>query len=331
MRRGYSAYFDKSLAWTFAVALAAASVLVGCVGPSVTGSFDRTLAVSGPVQLEVHNGSGLVEIRTGQDGQVRIHGNYSVWGFAFENARAGADDLTNHPPIEQVGNAVQVGLSGGRLHDARVDYTIYVPAQTQARVTVGSGRMEIVGIQGPAELESGSGRLNAREIKEDVRATTGSGGVELEDIGGPVNVSAGSGSLTLIRVGGDIVAECGAGHVTVDHPGGRVNTRTRSGNIEISEAAADVRVVTGSGRVRVNGNPAPGKYWELVSSSGGVSLEVPSDASFRLYAHATSGRIHTNLPLVLEQEGSSRAVRGSLGSGAARVEINTHSGRIEIR
>ena len=110
MSRGYSTYFDKSLARTFAVALAAPSVLVGCVGPSVTGSFDRTLAVSGPVQLEVHNGSGLVEIRTGQDGQVRVHGNYSVWGFAFENARADADDLASHPPIEQVGNAVQVGL-----------------------------------------------------------------------------------------------------------------------------------------------------------------------------------------------------------------------------
>jgi hypothetical protein len=331
MSRDYSAFCHKTPGWAVAVALAAVSAMAGCVGPSATGSFDRTLAVSGLVQLEVHNGSGLVEIRAGQDGQVRIHGNYSVWGFAFENARAEADDMANHPPIEQVGNAVQIGLSGGRLRDARVDYTIYVPAETQARVTVGSGRMEIVGIQGPAELESGSGRLSAREIKEDVRATTGSGGVELEDIGGPVNVSAGSGSLTLIRIGGDIVAECGAGHVTVDHPGGRVNTRTGSGNIEISEAAADVRVVTGSGRVRVNGNPAPGKYWELTSSSGGVSLEVPSDASFRLYAHATSGRIHTSLPLVLEQEGSSRTVRGHLGSGAARVEISTHSGGIDIR
>ena len=110
-----------------------------------------------------------------------------------------------------------------------------------------------------------------------------------------------------------------------------MNTHTGSGNIDISEAAADVRVGTGSGRVRVNGNPAPGKYWELVSSSGGVSLEVPSDASFRLYAHATSGRIQTSLPLLLEQEGGSHSLRGHLGSGAARVEISTHSGGIEIR
>ena len=179
-------------------------------------------------------------------------------------------------------------------------------------------------------MESGSGRLSAREIKEDVRATTGSGGVELEDIGGPVNVSAGSGSLTLIRIGGDIVAECGAGYVTVDHPGGRVNARPEAEHRDQRGGGRCARV-TGSGRVHVNGNPAPGKYWELVSSSGGVSLEVPSDSSFRLYAHATSGRIHTNLPLVLEQEGSSRTVRGYLGSGAARVEINTHSGGIEIR
>jgi len=74
MSRGYSAYCDKSPVWAFAVALAAASVLVGCVGPSVTGSFDRTLIVSGPVQLEVHNGSGLVEIRTARMGRCAFTG-----------------------------------------------------------------------------------------------------------------------------------------------------------------------------------------------------------------------------------------------------------------
>jgi len=123
-------------------------------------------------------------------------------GFAFENARADADDWrTIHRSSKWAMRCRSGSVAAGFTTPAGLHHLC--PVETQARVTVGSGRMEIVGIQGPAELESGSGRLNARD-KEDVRATTGSGGVELEDVGGPVNVSAGSGSLTLIRIGGTL-------------------------------------------------------------------------------------------------------------------------------
>jgi hypothetical protein len=299
-----------------------AALAAGCMGPSVTGSFDRTLNMNGPVELELQNGSGDVRIRSGQAGQVRIRGDYSVWGFETENARREADDLREHPPVEQFGNTVQVGLTGWKFRQARIDYTIYVPDETQARLKVGSGRIEIAGITGPAEIESGSGSVEAREIKQDVRAQTGSGEIILEDIGGPSDVRAGSGSLSLVRIGGDVVAQSGSGRISVDHP---------SGGIDISGASGDLRAATGSGTVRVTGNPAADRYWEIESGSGGVSLDVPREASLRLYAHANSGRIHTDLPLTIEQQENSHSVRGRVGSGAARVEITTHSGGIEIR
>ncbi len=308
-----------------------AAVAAGCMGPSVTGSFDRTLNMNGPVELELQNGSGDVRIHTGQAGQVRIRGDYSVWGFETENARREADDLREHPPVEQFGNTVQVGLTGWKFRQARIDYTIYVPDETQARVKVGSGRIEIAGITGPAEIESGSGSVEAREIKQDVRAQTGSGEITLEDIGGPSDVRAGSGSLSLVRIGGDVVAQSGSGRISVDHPSAGVNAHTGSGSIDISAASGDLRAATGSGTVRVTGNPAADRYWEIESGSGGVSLDVPREASFRLYAHANSGRIHTDLPLTIEQQENSHSVRGRVGSGAARVEITTHSGGIEIR
>ncbi len=307
------------------------AVAGGCVGPTVTGSFDRTLNVNGPVQLELQNGSGDVHIHAGPAGQIRIRGDYSVWGFEMENARGEADDLGQHPPIEQFGNTVQIGLSGWKIRQARIDYTIYVPAETQARVKVGSGRIEIAGIRGPAELESGSGHVDAREIKLDVRAQTGSGEISLEDIGGPGDARAGSGGLSLVRIGGDLTAQSGSGHISVDHPSAGVNVHTGSGGIDVSSAFDDLRAATGSGSIQVIGNPAAGRYWEIESGSGGVSLDLPAEASFRLYAHASSGRIHTDLPLTIEQQDNSHSIRGRVGSGAARVEITTHSGGIEIR
>jgi DUF4097 and DUF4098 domain-containing protein YvlB len=61
-----------------------------------------------------------------------------------------------------------------------------------------------------------------------------------------------------------------------------------------------------------------------------VTLELPSDASFRLNAHTLSGRIHTNFPLTMEEEISRRTLRGRVGDGGARVEVSTGSGSITI-
>ena len=42
--------------------------------PGAEGSFDRTLHVTGPVDLEVTTGSGGIQVRAGDGNQVRVHG-----------------------------------------------------------------------------------------------------------------------------------------------------------------------------------------------------------------------------------------------------------------
>ena len=47
------------------------------------GSFDRTLSVSGKVQLDVETGSGSIEISPGASGSVEIHGVIKASGGFF--------------------------------------------------------------------------------------------------------------------------------------------------------------------------------------------------------------------------------------------------------
>src|SRR5271154_690255 len=50
--------------------------LAGCsVGPSVSGSFDRSLDVSGPIRLELNNVAGDIAIVGSSDGKVHVHGD----------------------------------------------------------------------------------------------------------------------------------------------------------------------------------------------------------------------------------------------------------------
>lgn len=312
--------------------VALAVVAVGCtVGPGSTGTFERTLTVTGPVRLELLNGSGKVEISAGEPGQVRIQGEVRARGWLLGDARARVKEITHNPPIEQQGNLIHIGYDKERLRWASINYTVVVPAETELQAAVGSGRLEVRKINGPAKLTTGSGGITAENIREDVQATAGSGGISLTDVEGEVRATAGSGGIALTEVRGQIRAMTGSGGITIAEPGGRITAKTGSGGVTVSGAAADLRASTGSGRLTIEGNPAPNSYWELRTGSGGVELRVPPSASFRLYARSGSGRlVDTNIPLVIEEH-TRRELRARVGGGAARVEVHTGSGGITIR
>ena len=78
---------------------------------SDSGTFDRTLPVSGPVDLDVRSDPGGVAITTGSSTSVRVHAVIKpLFGrldldLAETNIRA----LEKNPPIEQVGNRIRIG------------------------------------------------------------------------------------------------------------------------------------------------------------------------------------------------------------------------------
>ncbi len=316
---------------TLCAALFLAVVIAGCsIGPGDSGSFDRTLTVTGPTQLELNNGTGRVEIRGGQAGQVRIHADFTVWSVLFEENHDQVREMTAHPPVDQQGNIIRVGYQGDAFRHMHVDYTIYVPQETEVRAQNGSGNMDMSDVQGPAELRTGSGTITARQIHNDTEAETGSGSISLSDISGRATANTGSGTLELARISGDIHVTTGSGRIDLSETHGRIYAKTGSGSIEITGAADDLRASTGSGSIRIQGNPEASSYWQIHTGSGSVTLDVPSDASFRLHATSHNSSISSDLPFTIEQQ-SKREVRGRIGSGTANIEVESASGSIHIR
>src|ERR1039458_5431672 len=89
--------------WIAATALALAAL--PALGAEAT--FDRTLSVSGRVELSVATGSGNIHLTRGADNQVHIFGKVKTcWGMncaSDEQLR----QIAAHPPIEQTGNIVR--------------------------------------------------------------------------------------------------------------------------------------------------------------------------------------------------------------------------------
>lgn len=318
-------------AWVAAAVLATAG-LAGCVTHSAaTGTFERTFAANGPVHLELTNGSGNARVTAGPPGEVRVHGEFRVNPWPWENAQHRLQELESNPPITQEGNLIRIGGSDSHTSNLSVDYTISVPPDTEIHGITGSGGMDVKGIAGPAKFVTGSGKISAANLGGDVQALTGSGEIHLSNVAGQVQLTVGSGNADLSAVRGEIRAQAGSGEMQIEQPKNTVIASAGSGSIRVTDASPDLRLRTASGNITIDGNPGASNYWDIHASSGSVTLQVPPAASFRLYARSSSGDIDAAIPIVMEGTAGKHELRARIGDGKARVEIETSSGSIALR
>jgi hypothetical protein len=306
------------------------------VAQQVTGSFDRTLTVTGPVDLEVRSGSGSIEVRTGQAGRVEISGRVRAGDWGVFRSRSSAQERVRRieasPPIEQAGNRVTVG----RIDDedlqnhVSISYTVVVPPETTLVSKTGSGSHLIEGVRGTVTATSGSGSIRVRDAGGDVRTSTGSGSIRADTLAGSFSANSGSGSIDGVSVKGSITVKSGSGSIAVSQSGGGpTEASTNSGSIRLTGLRGSVRASTSSGTLHVQGEPT--SDWRLSSSSGSVTIQLAGKQAFALDAHSNSGRIATDYPVTVGGIINRREVRGSVNGGGPLLHVRTSSGGIHIR
>jgi hypothetical protein len=303
----------------------------GCaVGPAITGAFDRTLTVSGPIRLELGNASGNVTITGSADNKVHVHADVRSSGMGFESPEKRLNAIIANPPVEQKGDTIRIGKDLNHFRNVSIAYTIEVPHDTEISTQVASGSQSITNVRGPVKAEAASGSIRVENIDRQTTLTTLSGSIDAEGIGDDLRASSASGSVNVSKIKGDVRISALSGTTQIVEPGGRVDANTTSGSVEVQGATRDVKASAISGTVNVQGNPGNTSYWELKTASGVVQLGIPSNANFRLSAEAVSGQIKTDVPIVIEEQGK-HSLRARMGTGGGRVEVHTISGEIRVR
>lgn len=311
--------------------LIAAAVAAGCaMGPAATGSFDRTLSVSGPIRLELNNTSGDISITGSNDNKVHIHAEARASGFGFDSPDKRVSEILANPPIEQRGDIVRIGQDMRHFRNVSISYVIEVPRDTEISSSVLSGSQAIHNIKGPLKVESASGSIDVDHIERHTDLSTLSGSIRAANIDDDLYAKSASGSVIVSSIKGDVRISALSGSTQIIKPGRRVEASTASGAVDVQGAANDVKAHAASGRITVEGNPASNSYWDLKTASGTVQLGVPKNANFHLDADAVSGAIRTDIPIVVEERGK-HSLRARVGNGGGRVEVHTISGEIRVR
>ncbi|HEY1254040.1 MAG TPA: DUF4097 family beta strand repeat-containing protein [Terracidiphilus sp.] len=235
--------------WMAAAALALAAL--PALGAEAT--FERTLQVSGRVELSVATGSGNIHITRGAGNQVHIWGKVkSGWGGSEEKVK----EIAAHPPIEQTGSIVRIGARHMELHNISIDYEIQAPENVFLDASSGSGNVAVDGVGENAKLSTGSGNIHATGLHAGFAVETGSGNIYAEQTGeGFVKAGTGSGNLELRNLRGGLHAETGSGNIKVGGaPTGDWKLEAGSGNIDlwIGNAPVTLEASTGSGSIHTD-------------------------------------------------------------------------------
>ncbi|WP_424768857.1 DUF4097 family beta strand repeat-containing protein [Paenibacillus sp. sgz302251] len=161
------------------------------------------------------------------------------------------------------------------------------------------GLITVTNIIGPVSVKGNNGGINASKIVGNSTLETKNGTITAADIEGKLYANTLNGSLELKQVKGDIEAETKNGKIKIDGVGAAVNADTLNGGIEVNSEI-------------VGGN------WDVDSTVGEIKLSVPEDGHYTVYGSVTFGNITTDLPLDI----SKKTIRGTIGEGTYRIQIN---------
>ncbi len=259
--------------------------------PSPTqATFDRTLSISGQLDLSVATGSGNIHLTRGSGNQVVIHGRVSSNQGENEDL---VRQIAANPPIEQTGNTVRIGERHENWRNIRIDYDIEAPANAMVNAVSGSGNVTDEGVGQGAKLTTGSGNITATGLEGGFTTQTGSGNIVVNNTGSS-----------------DAKAQTGSGNIDVQGVHGGLNAQTGSGNIKAAGTpSADWRLQTGSGNIELSTANAP---MTLNASTGSGAIS----SSREMMTQMSSDRHH----LTAQLNGGGPNVRAQTGSGNIRIQ-----------
>lgn len=271
------------------------------------GSLVREFAVSERIRVEVVGGASDVSLFAHGEGKVRVEMAYEAHGWGgMAEARERA--LLEGPPLSFAGGVLRVGPEP---EGVTMDYALWLPAEAEV------------------EVEVGSGDVSARGLSRRLRVSTGSGDVSLRDVSGEVRIRCGSGDIELSRVFGALSFHTGSGDIEGENVKGDVDLETGSGDIALKGVEGELRILTGSGDVRVEGKLKE-ETWRIRTGSGDVHLELPEDTEAEILLHTDFGDIDCEFVVSAEKIREGQLV-GRLGQAPrARLQVKTGTGDITI-
>jgi DUF4097 and DUF4098 domain-containing protein YvlB len=258
--------------------------------------MDTTFAVrpGGELRLEAMNGA--VTVGTWDRDAMRVRARHS--GRALIELDRSGSDVTIEVAHRGMPHSVTFDITVPRTYDVDIEGI--------------NLRIDITGIRGSATLENAEGAIVVR------------------DVTGPVDIESVSGAVTIENVRGDIAVTNVNQAIRITGTRGRIEAEAVNGSIVMQRVdAMSVEASTINGIVEYSGTVHDGGSYFLATHNGRITMGIPEQANARVAIEARNGRVESEFPV---RVGSTvaREFSFTLGSGSARIELESYNGTINL-
>ncbi len=199
---------------------------------------------------------------------------------------------------------------------ADMDLTVYLPDSFSGSLGLESVSAD-ADVSMPLALEafsfdSVSGSMHIADVTaRRVSLATTSGSVDIE--------VTGCDTFSFTSVSGDLEAVTDAADVDANTTSGRVELHGLTGSLKATSISGGIAAEFEKlGDVNID------------TTSGGVSLTVPSDSGFSVSFDTASGDFNCGFPITITESGKMRT-RGTVGEGGSSIHVQTVSGNLRIQ
>lgn len=262
-----------------------------------TTPVDTLVSVGPNARIELHAAKGTVHVSTWDRDAVRI---------------VASAPRAVPLRIERKGAALVVHTKDGRA--VRVDYGLTAPRAAD---------LVIHGVDSPVTIDGSNGKVEVHNVKGDVSVRGGRGRVGVHSVEGSIEITGARANVEVHSVNRPVVLRDVTGDVRVSVVNGAIECE----GIDSSH----VEATTVNGSIRYVGTIRPDGRYELNSHNGEIDLTLPSDASARVHVATFNGTLRAHFPVTLDEGAQGKTFDFTLGSGDARIELNSFNGEIQIR
>jgi len=327
-----------------------------------TDNFAQPL--TGGSEIKIISAQGDITVTPSEDNQVHAVVRKSVRSDSQENANRMNE--STHPKFIQQGNLWLLDLTSGDFEKTRFDLDLQLPPQLALSMSTRRGNLSVSQREGNVDLSTDRGNLSAENVKGvtslhirrgsvNVKTITGNvqvdGEVEdgsVSDVTGTLEFNAGYNGtvqlahiaqrlhlksvrtdLQLAKLDGEM--SLGHGDIRATALAGPVKLNTRSNEVHFDEVSGEVEVENRNGIVSIRPKTPLGNI-DVNNVRGGIELEMPPAAGFKLDAESKGGTIDVNdFNVSVDNQRRDASARATIGKGGPDIRLRTDRGTIEIR
>lgn len=274
-----------------------------------------TLLTGLAVLAAVQSPDTTIAVRRGQRLEVSVHaGSVAVRGWNRDAVRVlvrSGDDAALE--VHTRGDRLSVEASGRHRGPAEAELEISSPAWMPVSVH---------GVDLDISVDAVAAAVTAETVQGDVTVRGGAGVVTLTSVEGTVQLSGARGAMQVSSVNDDVSVADAAGVLAVSTVNGDLAlSGITSGNVDASSVNGDISF---SGPIESGGR------YRLSTHNGDLTFAVPAGTSATMNIVSYNGDFEANFPVTFAGVGRNRRYSFTLGSGAARVELESFQGDIRL-